>query len=105
MQSLAKKTVIITGGSKGIGRVLALRLAEENANVVITGRNKSDLKATENEIASLKAGKVLAVNSDVSVYDDVKEIVNETVNNFSGIHYLINNAGIYPHKTLKDFDF
>jgi NADP-dependent 3-hydroxy acid dehydrogenase YdfG len=80
-------------------------LAEENANVVITGRNKSDLKKAENEIASLKAGKVLAVNSDVSVYDDVKKIVKETVNNFSSIHYLINNAGIYPHKTLKDFDF
>src|SRR5438876_4289786 len=103
MQSLANKTVIVTGGSKGIGRVLAIRLAKENANVVITGRKKSELEKTKGEIVSLNSGKVISVNADVSVYEDVKKVMKETADNFSDIHYLINNAGIYPHKTLKDF--
>lgn len=114
MQSLQNKTVIITGGSKGIGRVLALRVAKEGANVVITGRNKTDLQKTRKEIENVKinsplpkgdkGGRVIAIPSDVSIYDDVKKVVRETVREFGGIHYLVNNAGIMTHKYLKDFD-
>lgn len=104
MQTLADKTVIITGGSKGIGRILALRLSGENANVVITGRNEADLKKAEQEISELKKGKVLAIPADVSVYEDVKKVVLKTSQTFTDIHVLINNAGVYPHKTLLDFD-
>jgi len=103
LQSLSNKTAIITGGSKGIGRVLALRLATENANVVITGRNKKDLEKTSGEITAFNKGKVLAVDSDVADYSGVKRIVKETADNFGDIHFLVNNAGIYPHKLLKDY--
>ena len=102
MQTLENKTVIITGGSKGIGRVLALRLAKEKANIVITGRVESDLEKTKNEIQKIHPN-IIAVKSDVSVYEDVKRIVSETVNKFKDIHYLINNAGIMTHKLLKEF--
>ncbi|MGH2575404.1 MAG: SDR family NAD(P)-dependent oxidoreductase, partial [Ignavibacteria bacterium] len=103
MQSLENKTIILTGGSRGIGRVLALRLAREKANLVITGRNKSDLEKTHKELLAVHKN-VLAVNSDVSKYDDVKNVVRETVKHFSNIHYLVNNAAILTHKTVKDFD-
>jgi 3-oxoacyl-[acyl-carrier protein] reductase len=102
MQSLQNKTIIVTGGSRGIGRVLALRLAKEKANVVITGRDKKSLEGTKEELLKIHDG-ILAVNSDVSVYDDVKIIVKETVKRFGRIDVLVNNAGIYPHKAIKQF--
>ncbi|RPI13378.1 MAG: SDR family NAD(P)-dependent oxidoreductase [Ignavibacteriae bacterium] len=103
MQSLENKTVIITGGSKGIGRVLALRLANEKMNIVIAARNDSDLIHTKNEIAEINKN-VIAIKADVSDYEDVKKIVNETVTNFKDIHYLVNNAANLSHKAVKDFD-
>jgi len=103
MQTLNNKTVIITGGSRGIGRVLALRLAKEKANVVITGRNKKDVTNTRDELLKIHEN-VLAIDADVSNYDDVKKIVSETVNKFKDIHFLVNNAGIMTHKLLKDFE-
>lgn len=103
MQTLENKTVIITGGSKGIGRVLALRLAKEKANVVITARNESELNSTEKELKQLSKN-ILAVKADVSVYDDVKRTVNETVKKFGNIHYLVNNAAAFGHDSVKDFD-
>lgn len=102
MQSLENKTVIITGGSKGIGRVLALRLAKEKMNIVIAARNHSELSRTRDEITEINKN-VIAVKADVSNYEDVKNIVKEAVNNFKDIHYLINNAANLTHKAVKDF--
>jgi NAD(P)-dependent dehydrogenase (short-subunit alcohol dehydrogenase family) len=103
MQKLENKTVIVTGGSRGIGRVLALRLVKEKANVVITARTKSELEGTEKELLKINKN-VLAINADVSKYGYVKRIVSETIKKFGNIHYLVNNAGIMTHKSVKDFD-
>jgi 3-oxoacyl-[acyl-carrier protein] reductase len=103
MQLLQNKTVIITGGSRGIGRVLALRLAHEKMNVVITGRDKKSLAETEKELSGIHSN-ILAVNADVSVYDDVKKIVKTAIDKFGKIDYLVNNAAILTHKTVKEFD-
>jgi 3-oxoacyl-[acyl-carrier protein] reductase len=103
MQTLENKTVIITGGSKGIGRVLALRLAKEKMNVVITARNENELNSTLKELQALNKN-VLALKADVSAYDDVKRTVSETVNKFGNIHYLVNNAAGFAFKHVKDFD-
>jgi NAD(P)-dependent dehydrogenase (short-subunit alcohol dehydrogenase family) len=102
MQTLENKTVIITGGSRGIGRVIALRLAKEKANVVIASRTKSMLESTENELLKINK-KVLAINADVSKYEDVKRIVNDTIQKFGNVHDLVNNAAIMTHKSVKDF--
>jgi 3-oxoacyl-[acyl-carrier protein] reductase len=102
MQNLENKTAVITGGSRGIGRVLALRLAKEKMNVVITGRDKASLASTEKELLAVNKN-VLAVNSDVSVYDDVKKIVKSSIEKFGKIDFLVNNAAILTHKTVAEF--
>jgi len=102
MQTLENKTVIVTGGSRGMGRVLALRLVKEKANVVITARTKSELENTEQELLKINQS-VFAVNADVSKYNDVKRVVSETIKKFGNIHYLVNNAAIMTHKSVKDF--
>lgn len=102
-QELKGKTVIVTGGSKGIGRVLALRLAHEGANVVITGREKTAIGATEVELKAITKN-ILAIAADVTSYEDVKKVVEGTIKAFGNIHYLVNNAGMFPHKLFKDFE-
>ncbi len=102
-QELKYKTVIVTGGSRGIGRALALRLAKENANVVITGRDAGQLEKTKKELLEISKN-VLVLNADVTDYEGVKKVVNETINKFGSIHCLVNNAGVFPHKLLKDFE-
>lgn len=103
MQTLENKTIIITGGSKGIGRVLALRCAHEKMKIVISARNKKELENTKAEIAEINKN-VIAVQADVSLHEDVKKIINEAVSNFHDIHYLVNNAAVITHKSMKDFD-
>lgn len=103
MQSLENRTVVVTGGSRGIGRILSLRLAKERAKIVITGRNEKDLGDTTKEIRRFTEN-ILPIKADISVYDDVKKIVKETINRFDNIDYLINNAAIMTHKYLKDFN-
>ncbi len=102
MQTLEGKTVIITGGSRGIGRVLALRLAHEHMNVVITGRDKRSLASTEKELSVFNSN-ILALSSDVSVLDDVKSVVKRTMDRFGKIEYLVNNAAILTHRTFGEF--
>ncbi len=103
MQSVENKTIIVTGGSRGIGRVLALKLAKENANVVITGRDHEKLLETEKELKKI-TGNVLALRADSSDHEDVEMVVYETVKKFKNIHVLVNNAGVFPHKLLQDFE-
>lgn len=103
MQTLENKTIIITGGSKGIGRVLALRCAREKMKIVIAARNKKELENTRAEIAEINKN-VIAVQADVSKHEDVKKIIGEAVSNYKDIHYLVNNAAALTHKSIKDFD-
>ncbi len=103
MQTLENKTIIITGGSKGIGRVLALRCAHEKMKIVIAARNKKELESTGAEIAEINKN-IIAVQADVSLHEDVMKIINEAVSNFHDLHYLVNNAAVITHKSMKDFD-
>lgn len=102
MPKLQNKTVIITGGSRGIGRVLALKLAREKMNILITGRDKKSLGETEKELMTIH-NNIIAVNADVSAYDDVKKIVKSAAEKFENIDFLVNNAAILTHKTVKEF--
>ena len=85
------KVVIVTGGSSGMGKAMAQRFANEGAKVVITGRNKEKLDNTIKEFAENQEN-ILAVQMDVRNVEDVKRTIEETVNRFGTIDYLINNA-------------
>lgn len=88
---MKEKVVIVTGGSSGMGKYMAKRFAEASAFVVITGRTKERLNEAKLEIETFP-GQVLTVQMDVREIDHVKNMVDETLNTFGRIDYLINNA-------------
>ncbi len=88
---MKEKVVIVTGGSSGMGKYMAKRFAEASAFVVITGRTKERLDEAKLEIETFP-GQVLTVQMDVREIDHVKNMVDQTLNTFGRIDYLINNA-------------
>ena len=97
--NLASKTALITAGSKGMGRAIALAFAREGMNVAIAARGKEALDATAADVRALGA-EVLAIEGDVSKGDDIQKMVGETVERFGGIDVLLANAGGPPAKTF-----
>jgi NAD(P)-dependent dehydrogenase (short-subunit alcohol dehydrogenase family) len=89
---LKGKVAIVTGGSQGIGRATALRLAAEGANVVIAARGRELLDRVAAEIRA-EGGKLAAVQADVSRAEDCARLVAEAVKAFGRLDILVNNAG------------
>ena len=89
---LKDKVAIVTGGTQGIGRATAMRLAEEGARVVIAARGRERLDAVAAEIRSA-GGNVAAVQADVGRPEDCKRLVAEALHAFGRIDILVNNAG------------
>ena len=89
---LKDKVAIVTGGTQGIGRATALRLAQEGARVVIAARGKERLDAVAAEIRSA-GGKAAAVQADVARPADCERLVAEALKAFGRIDILVNNAG------------
>jgi len=89
---LEGKVVLVTGGSKGIGRSIAAAFAREGCRVVINARNAADLAKTAREISTAKA-EVQAIAADVTKPDDASRLVAETIQRCGSIHVLVNNAG------------
>ena len=85
------KVVIVTGGSSGMGKAMALRFAKEGAKVVIAGRDHERLNSARNEIEQY-AGQVLPVEMDVRDPELVKNMVTEVDQAFGTIDFLVNNA-------------
>jgi NAD(P)-dependent dehydrogenase (short-subunit alcohol dehydrogenase family) len=89
---LKNKVAIVTGGSQGIGRATALRLAEEGASVVIAARGRELLDQVALEIRAA-GGRAAAVQADVSRAEDCARLVAEAVKAFGRLDILVNNAG------------
>lgn len=90
---LQNKVALVTGGSDGLGRATAERLAEEGCKVVICGRREAHLGGVANSIASASGSEVVAIAADVSKSDDIDALVDATVGRFNTIDILVNNAG------------
>ena len=90
---LRDKLVIVTGGSYGIGKAVAWRLADEGAKVAICARRKDVLQQAAEDIRSKTEGLVLPIQADVSVSEDIKRVVSTTVEQFGGVDILVSNAG------------
>ncbi|MCJ7935049.1 MAG: 3-ketoacyl-ACP reductase [Chryseobacterium sp.] len=95
------KNAIVTGGGRGLGKAVALALANEGVNVAITGRNEENLKNTVDEIQKLGVKAAYAV---FSIDDEtaVKEGINTLAETLGGVDILVNNAGIGDFGTLED---
>ena len=89
---LKDKIALITGGSQGIGKAIAKKLASEGANIVICSRNLDNLKESASEIESLTKRIVMPIQCDTTKTDSIKNLVNQTFEKFGRIDILINNA-------------
>lgn len=101
--SLRDKVAIVTGSSRGIGKVLALRLADEGANVVVCGRTEvaGDLPGTIGETAAAveaKGRRAIAIKLDLADDASIDEAIDETMSEFGKIDVLVNNAVIVGHR-------
>jgi len=93
-KKLLDKVAIITGSAQGIGKAIAIALADEGANVVISDIDEELAKITAEEISKTKGVQTLAFKTDVSKISDVENLVKNTLDKFQKIDILINNAGI-----------
>lgn len=94
MKLLEGKTALVTGAARGIGKAIALRFAQEGANVAFTDLVIDDnAKATEAEIAALGV-KVKGYASNAANFDEAHQVVDNVVKDFGRIDILVNNAGI-----------
>jgi len=91
-----KKTAIVTGGSRGIGFAICLRLAEDGFNIAMVGR-RSEADCTESlrALAELTEDYIY-ISADVANSGDRKRIIDKTLERFGAIHILVNNAGVAP---------
>lgn len=93
MIDLSNKTVLITGGGRGIGREIALRMAEAGCNVAVSDLDLVTAQATASDIEKL-GRKSIAIQGDVSKESDVESMFKSFLEVFPNIDILVNNAGI-----------
>jgi 3-oxoacyl-[acyl-carrier protein] reductase len=98
---LEGRIAVVTGGSQGIGREIALTLAREGADVAIAARRQPGLDAVAGEIKAL-GRDVLAVSADVATAEGVEELVSSVIERFGRVDILINNAGKGGPKPFLD---
>ena len=100
MLRLSGKVALVTGGSRGIGFATAKILSENGATVVITAKNQERLEKSASEISN-----AVGVVADIRNRNDVKNVVDKTVEKFGKLDILVNNAGIFPKiKQLHEID-
>lgn len=101
MNRLDNQVAIVTGGSRGIGRVIALELASLGAKVAINYRGGQKEAEQVAEEIKQQGGEALVLQADVSKKEQARGIVTKTVDHWGRLDILVNNAGITKDKTLK----
>jgi 3-oxoacyl-[acyl-carrier protein] reductase len=105
MKEKAKKTAIITGSGRGIGKETAIILAKKSVNVVICSRTQNEIDSTVEEINKLTGNSnALGIKCDVSIPSEVSSLVKSTIEKFgsNAIDILVNNAGVAFNRKLID---
>ncbi len=101
--SFSGKNVLVTGASRGIGRVIAREFAEQGANIAI--HYNQNLQAAEQTLASLKNGQHFIVQAEIGDANSAQELVNTTVHKMGKIDILVNNAGVYKLHPIAECGF
>ena len=97
------KIAIITGESRGVGKATAMALSKHGACVVLAARTQNDLERVADEIQA-SGGKALVIRADVTLLDQVQQLVNQTLDHYGKIDILINNSGIGIFESVIDSD-
>ncbi|MGE0446241.1 MAG: SDR family NAD(P)-dependent oxidoreductase [Vicinamibacterales bacterium] len=104
------RSVVITGGSRGLGLVLARQLAAEGARLTLVARDAAELQRAADELTRESPGlDVLTVAADIGIRDDAERAIAQATGRFGACDVLINNAGIiqvgpFEHQRLEDYD-
>jgi 3-oxoacyl-[acyl-carrier protein] reductase len=98
--TLTGKSVLVTGGSKGIGRGIAAVFATAGADVAVAARSQADLDAAVEHLGGLGGGKVIGVTADVADPQSCTAMAQTVVETFGGLDVLCANAGIFPDAPL-----
>jgi 3-oxoacyl-[acyl-carrier protein] reductase len=107
-KKLLGKVAIITGANQGLGLEIARKYVAAGADVMLCARNSVLLEEAKNELlkSALTNQKILILKADISLEDEVNELVNLTINELGGCHILVNNAGIYgPKGEIETIDW
>lgn len=97
---LKNQTAVVTGASRGIGRAIALKLADLGANVAFNYQSSSEHAATLEKELSAKGVKAKGTSVDIKNFDQVKQWIEATKTEFGSLDILVNNAGIIRDKAL-----
>ncbi len=100
----AGQVALVTGGGSGIGTGIALRLAEAGADVVVHYRNSQDGAEQVASVIRKMGQQALVLQANLTIGDDVTQMMYEAVNALGRIDVLINNAGVYPLHSLLEMD-
>jgi 3-oxoacyl-[acyl-carrier protein] reductase len=96
------RAVLVTGGTKGIGKGIARVFARSGANVVVVGRDAATGEAAATDLGGEGGGEVAFVRADISRAADCERMAAEAVERFGGLDVLCANAGIFPDTKLED---
>ncbi|MFQ5651838.1 MAG: SDR family oxidoreductase [bacterium] len=99
---ISSKVALVAASSQGLGRAIAKGLAQEGVKVVICSRNMEALQAAKSEIQAAGGTEVLPIQADLTVANDIKNLVRTAVDRFGTIHILVNNAGGPPAGFFAD---
>jgi short-subunit dehydrogenase len=100
---MKNKVVVVTGSSSGIGEACAWHFAKNGSKVVLAARSLDKLQVITKKM-NAQGYDVIAVQADVSLEEDCKRLIAETVKQFKGVDVLVNNAGISMRATLEEMD-
>ncbi|SIT92632.1 SDR family oxidoreductase [Edaphobacillus lindanitolerans] len=101
MTSLQGKTAIVTGASSGIGKAIAVRLAEEGANVILAARSMDKLAELEEKINGAGGGEAIAVPTDMALRESVEAMAGKAKAAYGAVDLLVNNAGQMLSGTVR----
>ncbi|MCP5102094.1 MAG: SDR family NAD(P)-dependent oxidoreductase, partial [bacterium] len=99
----AGKRVLVTGGSRGIGRAVAEQFARYRASVAIN--YNTNLKAAEETLAMLPGGPHAVIQADIRKPGSVQRLIDTTVEQLGGLDIVVNNAGIFLMHRLDEVDY
>jgi 3-oxoacyl-[acyl-carrier protein] reductase len=100
---LKNKVAFVAASSQGLGKAVAIELAQEGAKLIINGRNKENLESTKKEIEKINGAQVLALSGDLSNDQEREQIIKNSLQAYNHIDILVTNTGGPPSGKFEDF--